>query len=878
VAAPGSIGQRDRQEHGLLERDDALAWLDDCLRRAWTASGKALAVTGEAGVGKTSLLRAFATAHAGDADVHWGICDPLTTQRPLAPLADIARGGPWAYLLDTTDRNQVFEALLRELIGSRRPTVVVIEDVHWADGATLDLLCFLGRRISGTRVLLVVSLRDEEVQGGPVLRSTLAEVVPRAADRLCLGALSLQAVGVLAEGRAADPAEVHRLTGGNPFFVTEVLSAGGAAVPATVRDAVLVRVERLRDTERRALESVAVVPGRAELRLLAAVGSAETDLDECAARGILVRGEQDFSFRHELARRAVLESIPPGRRRELHRLVLAALSAEGSGLDQDPSRLAHHAAGGGDDAAILRYSLLAGSRAAELRAHRESARHYEIALGRSAGMAPADRADLAYRLSSQCYLVDRIADAIDAQTRALTIWQQLQDPLREGDAHRWLSRLYWFGGRQHDAAMHAARAVTMLARFSGTRELGLAYGNMAQLSMLAYDRERAVGWGTKAVEVAEALGDRELLSHSEIILGTAELVGGQPGEGRLRLEHSLRIALEAGLDEHAARGYTNLGSGLTQERDYPAAERYLHAGIDFCTDRDLDSWQVYMTAWLARAHFEQGRWDAAAEAASWVLSRPSVSPVSLVHALVVIGHLRARRGDPDVWAPLDRALELATQMDELQRLAPTAAARAEAALLQRDHPRVLREADAVRRLAVARGDPWSGGELAYLCHRAGAVDLDAETAAEPYRLALLGRAEEAAQAWDRIGCPYEAAESRGRCVDPALAKRGMQELLRLGARPAAKQIGDRLKDIGVSPPRGPRQATRSNPAQLTSRELQVLDLLLAGLHNREIAERLYLSSRTVDHHVTAILRKLGAHSRDEAVSRAARLGLTASQV
>jgi DNA-binding CsgD family transcriptional regulator len=877
VGAPNRIDQQDQQGHGLLERDDALAWLDRCLEQAWTASGKALAITGEPGVGKTSLLRAFASAHSRDGDVHWGICDPLATQRPLAPLADIARGGPWAYLLDTTDRHQVFEALLRALIESRRRTVVVIEDVHWADGATLDLLCFLGRRISTTRVLLVLSLRDYEVQGGHILRSMLAEVVPHAADRLCLAALSPEAVGVLAEGSAADPAEVHRITGGNPFFVTEVLSQNGAAVPATVRDAVLVRVERLREQERQALESVAVIPGRAELRLLSAVGSAEGDLDECVTRGILVRHGHDFSFRHELARRAVLESIPPGRRRELHLLVLAALSGEDTGINHDPSRLAHHAAGSGDADAILKYSLLAGSRAAELGAHRESARHYEIALTHSAGMEPTARADLAYRLSYQCYLVDRIADAIDAQTQALGIWQQLQDPLREGDAHRWLSRLCWFSGLREDASEHASRAVAVLSGFPGTRELGLAYSNMAQLSMLSYDRNQAVEWGTKAVGLAEALDDRELLAHSAIILGTAEMVAGQP-EGRLRLEHSLQLALEAAMDEHAARAFTNLSSGLVQVRDYPAAKRYLDAGIGFCTDRDLDSWRVYMTAWLARAHFEQGRWDSAVEAASWVLSRPRVAPVSLVCALLVIGHVRARRGDPDVWAPLDQALELAAQMGELQRLAPTAAARAEAALLQRDYPRVVREADAVRRLALAHGDAWSSGELAYLCHRAGAEDLEVETAAEPYRLALLGLPEKAAEAWDRIGCPYEAAEARGRSEDPSIAKRGMEKLLRLGARPAAKEIGDRLKGIGVSLPRGPRQAARSNPAQLTSRELQVLNLLSGGFRNREIAERLYLSPRTVDHHVAAILRKLEAENRNEPVFRAASLGLTAGQI
>jgi DNA-binding CsgD family transcriptional regulator len=870
---PHEVAPSDEHRLGLLERSDALAWLNQSMEQASAGTGKAVALTGEAGVGKTSLLRAFTSLHADKADVHWGMCDPLATQRPLAPVSDISRNLPWRHLLDGSDRGVVFEAMFNELAEAGRDKVVVIEDIHWADDATLDLLSFLGRRISNTQALIVVSLREDDMPAGRPLRSALAEIVPRSQDRFRLDPLTREAVGRLAEGTATDPVELHRVTGGNPFFVSEVLAETGSLVPATVRDAVLARVDRLSPVARQALECVATIPGRAESTILLAAGAPEEGLDECVELGILKSEGSTFEFRHELARLAVLESIPPVRRRERHRRVLVALEESGV-ADHDPARLAHHAAETSDSHTILKYSFPAGIRAAELRANREAARHFETALANSATLDPATRADLAHRLSYQCYITDRIPDAIAAESEALGLWREAGRRLEEGDARRWLSRLSWFSGSNESARSHGSLAVAILEDFPDTHELAMAYCNLAQLSNLTSDVSNGIEWASRAITVAEHIDDREVLAHAEIILGDTELISGRP-EGRPRLEHSLALALEESMDEHAARAYTNLGSGLVEKRDYDSAERYLRDGIEFCTEHDLDSWRVYMTAWLARCHFERGRWDDATEAATWVLDRPSVAPVSSLCAQVVIGHARARRGDPDVWEPLDAAMELALATREHQRLVPAAIARAEAAFLAGDEARVADEAMGVLSSLPEDGYGWEAGELAYLCHRAGhAVEtLDVSKLPEPFRLAFLGHHEEAAQAWDQVGCPYEAAEERGQSADPALAAQGLEQLIELGAKPAATRIRLQLKSAGVKAPRGPREATSSNPARLTGRELQVLRLICSGLRNRQIAEELFVSERTVDHHVAAVLRKLGVDNRQDAAAQAQRLGI-----
>ena len=869
----------------LLERTPELAALERSAAAVQSSpGGRLVLVAGEAGVGKTALVRAFCAARDGTS-VLWGSCDALLTPRPLAPVTEIAgqADGELARIVGGGAAPADLLAALAQDVRRRPPAVIVLEDMHWADEATLDLLRVLGRRIGTLPALVIVTFRDDLDRAHP-LRIVLGELsAGPGVNRLMLRPLSPAAVAALAQPYGIDPDGLYRRTGGNPFFVSEVLAARSAGLPdsvlpETVRDTVLARAARLSGGARSLLDAAALLPPRADLWLLERVARDELPaLDECLTSGMLQSEGLAVAFRHELARSVIEDSVPLWRRLELHRQILAALSAPPSG-QPDVARLAHHGEAAGDEAAVLRYAPEAAERAARLGAHREAAAQFQRALRFSDALPRDQRARLRDRLSYECYLTGQITDAIDARRGALEDYRSTGDLLREGDAHRWLSRLAWFSADNPTAESEAVLAVDLLERLPPGPELAMAYSNLGQLGMLTRDWERAVSWGGRAIELAERLGETEILAHALNNVGTVGAFRGSSA-GWAQLRKSLEMALDRGLQEHAARAYTNLAATGVELHEYATAGSYLDAGIEYCRDHDLDSWLLYMSGWKARAELEQGRWDAAEEAAVAVLEHPRVSGMNEITPLTVLGRLRARRGDPDPLVPLDEALKLAERTGELQRLGPVAAARAEARWLAGQDGAVAGETEVAQSMAVALGDSWLAGELGAWRHRAGIpTGHAAAEIAEPYLLQRQGDWLGAARRWAGLGCPYEAALALADSGDEAQMREGLAQLRQLGAWPAARRVTRELRqrgvlDIGV----GPRSATRRNPAGLTPREMQVLRLIVEGLRNSDIAAQLFLSEKTVDHHVSSVLRKLGVSTRRQAAVHAVREGIIEPQ-
>ena len=845
----------------LLERDDLLASLDAALAEG----GRLVFVGGEAGAGKTALARAFAARSA--VPVRSGACENLTTPIPLGPFADLAAssGGAFADLVGArADARAVARALLAEMA---EPVVVVLEDVHWADEATLDALRVLGRRVGESSGLVLATYRDDEVEAAHPLRVVLGELASApAVSRLTVPRLSLEAVQELAQPLGADAEAIHALTLGNAFYVTEILASGRGTLPPTVRDAVLARVAALEPASRRLLELVALVPARAELWLVEAVAGTEVvHLDAALSAGILREEGDAVAFRHELARLAVESAVPPARRRALHAELAAALASPRLG-DPDPSRIAHHADEAGDANAVLAHAPAAARHASSTGAHREAAGQYARALRYAGQLAEAERAELLTAYADEAQLTGRYSESIEAQLEAIALFRLLGDRLSEGAALSRLVRPYVNAGRNAEAEEASRAGVDLLQSLPPSRELATAYATQAYLRMLSRDNAEGVAWGEKAVGAAEALEDRYTLAYGLDMIGTSYMMAGEIDRGIDYLLRSLDVAQADGIEFLTSLALHMLGSGLGEMYELERSERYLREHVAFADEHDL--WPFYSHAWIALVDVYRGRWEAGAAGAQAVLAH-APEAISRISALIALGRVRARRGDPGSMEALDEALALAEFGGHLQRLGHVRGARAEAAWLAGDAERSACEARAAYGLAVEKRHLWFAGELAYWQHRAGALEDWPEWIAEPYRLQLAGLLDAAADAWNERGCPYEAARALAESHEEEALRAALSTFEELGAGPAARDVRSRLRALGLPVPRGPRPATRANPADLTARELDVLRLVSAGRRNAEIAEELVLSRRTVDHHVSAILRKLGVRSRGEA-TRAAR--------
>jgi DNA-binding CsgD family transcriptional regulator/tetratricopeptide (TPR) repeat protein len=742
---------------------------------------------------------------------------------------------------------------------------------------TLDLLKFVGRRIAQAPCLLVVTWRDDEVDAAHPLRRLTSQLPAEIATRFDVPRLSAAAVAQLARQAFRAPEGIHQITQGNPFFVSELLRNESFDVPRGVQDLVLSRLSRLSPPAQDIVRLASVVPGRIERWLVEVLLSNTPEtLEEALDAGLLVAQGNDLAFRHELARVAVEVSLSPALAPSLHARILSALDRAGA-PETSLARRVHHAVRAGNAAAVRRIAPDAARQAQQRGAHKEAAAQWRTALAHSDGLPLAERAAMFDALSYESYLIDRAEEALSASAQARALWQALGDRRREGDALRWMSRLSWYAGRSAQAEAHAERAIELLSgQLPHGREMAMAWSNRAQLCMLSGRAKDAQDWGRQALRLAEQLGDEaiDVQSHALNNIGSSLLNEGDE-TGHELLGRSLELALAANLGEHAARAYTNLAHHAVVSRDLARAWPLQERGLAFCEERDLDAWTRYMSGYRAEALLASGDWAAAAEQAEAVLRAPYVAPISRVTALIVLAQLRARRGDPGAAELLDEALSLALPTDTFMRLGPVACARAEAAWLEGDPARALAEAQRAAPWVAERYLRWVAGELAFWLHRCGALAAVPEDCPEPYALQFAGRWAESAQAWARVGCPYERARALAD-GDVEAQREALEEFERLGARVDAERLRRALQAAGVRGlKRGQRATTQANPHSLTQRELEILRLLCAGLRNAQIAEKLHRSVRTVDHHVAAVFAKLGVATRAEAIAAAHAAGLDA---
>jgi DNA-binding CsgD family transcriptional regulator/tetratricopeptide (TPR) repeat protein len=848
----------------LLERGPAQQAAADYLADAATGDGRVVFVAGEAGVGKTTFVDSVIVAAGRDVELAQGACDGSATPAPLGPLREMLPDLPADVWPEGTERHEVFTRLSEALRDPVRPYLLVVEDAHWADGATLDLVRHLARRVHRLRALVLVTYRSEETTGQHPLRVLLGDVASAPGiRRIDLGPLTLDGVRRLVEaapGGGVDAEDLYRETGGNPFYVTEVLAAGADAVPRTVHDAVLSRTARLSLAARESLDVVALAGPRAELALVTAVApGSEPALDEALGAGVLQLQGDALMFRHELARLSILEEVPRLRALGLHGRILEVLETSD---DADPARMAHQAEAGGLGVPAARHARVAAERAAALGAHKEAAQQYERVLRHSADATPTERARLLARLSYEQYVTNRIEEALASRREALDIWESLADVDEVGDTQRWLSRLSWFAGFNDDAHRYGVAATETLAG-RGTRDEAMALSNRGQLCMLAGDLEGTREWAGRALALLDTLPPGrdvdEVRVHALNNLGTAENEAGHRDVGVPMLVDSLERSIAEDFHEHAARAFTNLSSSTVRAHQHAQAAAYLARGLAYCLERDLDAWDLYMRSWLARNLLDQGELDEAAAEAQRVIGNLRGFAVSRIGVLTVVAQARGWTGRGDADQLLREAMDLAIDTREAQRVSVAYAAACQLAWIRGADDEATGLATAAWDVVRLDSNAWTQGEIATWLP--GDLARTASLAGTPYAAEVAGDWAGAAAQWEALGSPLARSL--------ALARGGTREGLAtaalvlddVGAEAAAARVRAASRAQGWAPPRGRRADTRAHPDGLTRREAEVLDLLREGLADAAIAERLVLSRRTVEHHVASILGKLGVSSR-----------------
>jgi DNA-binding CsgD family transcriptional regulator/tetratricopeptide (TPR) repeat protein len=859
---------------GLLERDAELRRLRETLRGAGQGRGSVVLVSGEAGIGKTSLVRAFAREASGSARVLVGACDDLVTPRTLGPFRDMARGagGPLAEAVEeVAGRDAVFGAVHQELAG--RPTVMVVEDVHWADDATLDVLRYLAWRIPALPSVLVLTYRDDELGDDHPLRRVLGALASQEVPRLVLAPLSAGAVQELSGGRGADTGAVLAATAGNPFFVTEVLANPGVEVPATVRDAVLARLGGLGEPTQRALELLSTVPGRGERWLVERLLDDPAALDEAERRGVLEADPGHVWFRHELARRAIERQLTSGARVACNRRVLAEL-ARRPGVEL--SRLAHHAHRAGDPEAVIRHGLAAAREAAGAGAFSEALAHYELVLGWS-GQLPGEQ--LATVLEESIWVLYNLSRFDQAVTRAgqvVGLRERTGDPATLGQALTTLSRMRYMVNDPGGSEEAATRAVALLEPLGDRPRLARAYTYLAAIMKLTDRLDEAIARARQALELGERTGQQDVVAHSLNYLGYALLDLGDP-DGAAHLRRSAAVARAAAHYEYTQRAYTNLVEGLYRLGRFSELDGPLADGLAYAREYGFASHEYNLEAHRCMLLTLRGRWDEA-EAGLRRLLAADDPGVLASFGLSALGRLLARKGDPAAGALLERAWATATRTNSVQAIALAGIARVESAWLAGDHRAAADLAGVPLERTAGRGAERYHGELLRYLARCGHPVTAPAGCPPEFALGIGGDWRGAAALWRSLGVPYEhALELAGSGRQPELLA-ALATLDGLGAQAAATLARRQLRRLGVTHlPRRPRPRTRANPAGLTDRQLEVLGLLAEGLTNAEIADRLVVSVRTVDHHVAAILAKLNVTSRREAARAAGRLDASADR-
>ena len=859
----------------LIERDGFMASLQQHFEDISGGEGHCVFISGEAGIGKTALVKAFCKKQSDECSIYQGACDALFTPRPLAPLYDIlwqVNKERWPASPSSEERSALFANFFQELSAKKGKLLIVFEDIHWADEGTLDFIRFFARRIYQLPCLFILTYRDNEIHSMHPLRNVLGQLPPDSFTKLMVTPLSKQAVVEMATHKGYSGEDVYSISGGNPFYVNEILASYSPGVPDNIKDSILSVFERQKEGTKNAWQIWSVMPEGLEVDRVAKIKSAlGKAIDHCFAISVILVQNGKVVFKHELYRRTIEESLTLFKRMELNKMMLELFldSFEEKG---EIERILHYAKNANEKKLVVKYAPEAAQKAASIGAHKEASKLFLTAIEYFEGNNKNQLAKFYEAYAYECYLSNQIQEAITFTEKVLNNSKENSDIEKTGDSLRFLSRLWWFDGNRKNAEDFAWQAIEMLKYQPASLAKAMAFSNMSQLKMLSDESAECMLWGEKAIAMANELDNEEVLCHALNNVGSVQMFI-HLSEGITMLQQSLEIALRNSYYEHAARAYTNLASGLVKMKNYVFARKTLHDGIHYCEERDLKSWSFYMLSWKARLNLETGNWGEACSIADNLLKNENQPAIIKITSLIVVAKILMRKGDKNALPHLLEAKIRSFKTMELQRIIPSMIALLEYEWLTGKTIIEQNDIEQTTVLMQQTGIDLEKNEFAFWMKKAGRHFVLSKEITEAYDTSNAAKALKAACFWEKTGCLYEQALVlfEGKEEDKRKAIKIVQDL---DASAVYEKMKQEMRNTGIKNiPRGIRKSTRSNAAFLTYREMDVLHLLKEDLQNKEIAAQLYISAKTVDHHISNILFKLDASSRSKAVSEAIRAGI-----
>ena len=845
----------------LIERDLQLETLSDAIA-ASDRDGQMVLVSGEAGYGKTSLINAVLDGLDHRYHVLTAACEPLDIPAAFGPVFDVMNEFPEELRNDLksgSGRMSVYAGMLDMIKNDR--VILVIEDLHWADEATLGLTRYLGRRTGATGSVVIVTYRSEELDVNPRLRLVVADLGPGAV-RIEVPALTLEGVRRLVEGSVVDAEKLYEATLGNPFFIEEVLRDPGAEVPATVQNAVLARAEQLPEDALDLLRLVALNPdGLAREILEEAYDRGGVLTDVAVQRRLLVASSSHVACRHELIRQSLVTTLPPILKKRLHGRLLEVLERSAA-ESPDFARLAYHSVGAHDPERAIRYSLRAASDASKAGAHREAAIHYDNSLEFESSIDRPELSRVLLEAAHEHLYINGFERAVELSRRRIEL---ADSPHDEARARAWVA---FFEARLNDfptALREAESAIPALRDGEPGKELAVALQVAAGVRGVQGDSAAAITLAAEALDVARSCDAVDLEVNSMITLGTAQWMMGDL-EGRALIEEAVRLGVETGAGEYPARAMNNLGVIYLYDFDLGGARAWFERLKEYCSGNELEAWYLAGVISGASIAVEAGRWDEADVDLERVWGQRTCYS-SEIEVLTAAATLRIRRGDPGAADLAESVLARIETFSETVEEVNAAIMGMEGAWVG-----VLPEGlvfDLYRKVVsrLGSGPSYLQAHLAYWAHRLGWQPPEGEIVGPP-GLELRGLVDEAAEDWEARGYPVHAAMTKASSENADLDAI-FATLLAIGAQGVVRGMRRELQRRGVKRiPRGERASTRENPAGLTNRELEVLRLLVAGSSNAGIARDLYISDKTAGHHVSSVLTKLGVSSRGQAAAAA----------